>query len=46
MAILKVILDVLDPDNGDLLKSFGLHRGAIESEEEKQLKHQLGLVCV
>ena len=39
----KSYLDVLDPDNGDLLKSFGLQRGAIQSEEEKQLKHQLGL---
>lgn len=39
----KSYLDILDPDNGDLLKSFGLNRSAIQSQEEKELKQQIGL---
>lgn len=39
----KSYLDILDPDNGDLLKSFGLNRSAIQSQEEKELKEQIGL---
>ena len=39
----KSYLDILDPDNGDLLKSFGLNRSAVQSQEEEQLKQQIGL---
>ncbi len=39
----KSYLDILDPDNGDLLKSFGLHRGAIQTQDEEQLKQKIGL---
>ncbi len=39
----KSYLDILDPDQGDLLKSFGLNRGVVQSEEEKQLKQEIGL---
>ncbi len=39
----KSYLDILDPDNGDLLKSFGLNRAAVQSEEEKEIKEQIGL---
>ncbi len=39
----KSYLDILDPDQGDLLKSFGFHRSAIQSQEEEQLKQQIGL---
>lgn len=39
----KSYLDILDPDNGDLLKSFGLNRGAVQSEEEREIKETIGL---
>ena len=39
----KSYLDILDPDAGDLLKSFGLNRKEDESEEETAIKEIVGL---
>lgn len=40
----KSYLDILDPDQGDMLKYFGLHQKIMETEEERQLKNDIGLV--
>ena len=39
----KSYLNILDPDSGDLLKSFGLNRKEDESEEEAAIKEAIGL---
>ena len=39
----KSYLDILDPDAGDLLKSFGLSRKVDETSEETSIKEHIGL---
>jgi len=39
----KSYLDILDPDTGDLLKSFGLNRKVDENDEERVIKEIIGL---
>ena len=40
----KSYLDILDPNQGDMLKYFGLHQKIMETEVEHQLKEEIGLL--
>ncbi|MTL36042.1 peptide ABC transporter substrate-binding protein, partial [Turicibacter sanguinis] len=39
----KSYMDILDPKQGDMLKYFGLNQAVIETEEDRQIKEQIGL---